>query len=220
MNRYDLTDFEWRVIEPSLPNKPRGVPRADDRRGLNGIFCALRSGALPAMRSETGTRRVYIFDPHLTLAKDIAMNLLFWAAALLLGAILTSQVATNKQLGEHLHNLYIPAAANMIIGIVATLALTLALSREWPTTDMVKSAPWYLWLAGGLFGAIYLTGTVLLAPRIGAATLIGLVVTGQIIFSVMIDNYGWFGFEQHTANLPRIAGCLLLIGGVALVSKF
>lgn len=45
MNRYDLTDFEWRVIEPQLPNKPRGVPRVDDRRVLNGIFWVLRSGA-------------------------------------------------------------------------------------------------------------------------------------------------------------------------------
>lgn len=32
MSRYDLTDFEWCVIEPLLPNKPRGVPRVDDRR--------------------------------------------------------------------------------------------------------------------------------------------------------------------------------------------
>ena len=38
MSQYDLTDFEWRVIEPLLPNKPRGVPRVDDRRVLNGIF--------------------------------------------------------------------------------------------------------------------------------------------------------------------------------------
>jgi hypothetical protein len=36
LGRYDLTDFEWRVIEPLLPNKPRGVPRVDDRRVLNG----------------------------------------------------------------------------------------------------------------------------------------------------------------------------------------
>lgn len=45
MSRYDLADFEWRVIEPLLPNKPRGVPRVDDRRVLNGIFWVLRSGA-------------------------------------------------------------------------------------------------------------------------------------------------------------------------------
>ena len=45
MKRYDLTDFEWSVIEPLLPNKPRGVPRVDDRRVLNGILWVLRSGA-------------------------------------------------------------------------------------------------------------------------------------------------------------------------------
>ena len=45
MGRYDLTEFEWSVIEPLLPNKPRGVPRVDDRRVLNGIFWVLRSGS-------------------------------------------------------------------------------------------------------------------------------------------------------------------------------
>lgn len=45
ISRYDLTEFEWRVIEPLLPNKPRGVPRVDDRRVLNGIFWVLRSGS-------------------------------------------------------------------------------------------------------------------------------------------------------------------------------
>ena len=45
MARYDLTDFEWRVIEPLLTMKSRGVPRVDDRRVLNGIFWVLRSGS-------------------------------------------------------------------------------------------------------------------------------------------------------------------------------
>lgn len=45
MGRYDLTDFEWESIKPHLPNKPRGVPRVDDRRVLNGIFWCVRSGA-------------------------------------------------------------------------------------------------------------------------------------------------------------------------------
>ena len=45
--RYDLTDLEWSVIQPLLLNKPRGVPRVDDRRVLNGIFWVLRTGDLP-----------------------------------------------------------------------------------------------------------------------------------------------------------------------------
>ncbi len=44
MFRFDLTDFEWSIIEPLLPNKPRGVPRRDDRQVLNGIFFVLRTG--------------------------------------------------------------------------------------------------------------------------------------------------------------------------------
>ena len=43
--RYELTDYEWKAIKPFLPNKPRGVPRVNDRRVLNGIFWVLRSGA-------------------------------------------------------------------------------------------------------------------------------------------------------------------------------
>ncbi len=45
MARFDLTDFEWSVIQPLLPQKSRGVPRVDDRRVLNGIFWRLRTGA-------------------------------------------------------------------------------------------------------------------------------------------------------------------------------
>jgi transposase len=45
MARFDLSDREWGLIRPLLPNKPRGVPRVDDRRTLNGIFYVLRTGS-------------------------------------------------------------------------------------------------------------------------------------------------------------------------------
>ena len=45
MARYDLSDFEWSVIKPVLPQNSRGVPRVDDRKVLNGIFWVLRSGS-------------------------------------------------------------------------------------------------------------------------------------------------------------------------------
>jgi len=44
MARLDLSDFEWPLIQPLLPNKPRGVPHVDDRRVLNGSFCDLLPG--------------------------------------------------------------------------------------------------------------------------------------------------------------------------------
>ncbi|KRW96800.1 transposase [Paracoccus sp. MKU1] len=45
MARFDLTDFEWSVIQPLLPTKVCGVKRVNDRRVLNGIFWRLRTGA-------------------------------------------------------------------------------------------------------------------------------------------------------------------------------
>jgi len=43
--RYELTDHEWSILSPLLPNKPRGVPRVDDRRVLNGILWRFRTGS-------------------------------------------------------------------------------------------------------------------------------------------------------------------------------
>ena len=49
IGRFDLTDWEWSLIEPLLPGRAgkveRGRPRKDDRRVLNGIFFILRTGA-------------------------------------------------------------------------------------------------------------------------------------------------------------------------------
>lgn len=51
MSRYELTDFEWRAIQPHLPNKVRGAPRVDDRRVMNDIFWVLaRALAGPTCR--------------------------------------------------------------------------------------------------------------------------------------------------------------------------
>jgi transposase len=45
LRRYELSDAEWAIIAPLLPNKSRGVARVEDRRVLNGIFWRLRSGS-------------------------------------------------------------------------------------------------------------------------------------------------------------------------------
>jgi len=50
--RYELSDYEWVAIKPMLPNKPRGVPRVNDRRVLNGIFWVLRSSAVARSAGE------------------------------------------------------------------------------------------------------------------------------------------------------------------------
>jgi len=61
---------------------------------------------------------------------------------------------------------------------------------------------------------------VLLARRLGAATLTALVVTGQLVCSVALDHFGVLGFTEHGLSVGRVGGCLLLIAGFILISRF
>jgi transporter family-2 protein len=148
------------------------------------------------------------------------MSWLLAPVAVLLGAVLTAQVATNTELGKALGNSYIPATVNMAVGLIVTLILSWALTPQWPSREMVREASWYLWPAGGFLGVAYLTGNILLAPKLGAGALVALIVAGQLIFSVLLDHFGWFGFVQHPASVARLAGCSLMIVGVFLISRF
>lgn len=114
------------------------------------------------------------------------MSWLLAPLAVLLGAVLTTQVATNAQLGKVLGNSYIPAAANMAVGLIVTVVLTLAFTNQWPLREMMRATSWYLWPAGGVLGVAYLTGSILLAPKLGAGALVALIVAGQLIFSVLL----------------------------------
>jgi len=45
-------------------------------------------------------------------------------------------------------------------------------------------------------------------------------VTAGVVTSILLDNFGWVGFERHPASLWRILGGCLMVGGVALVALF
>ena len=78
MSRYHLTGFEWRVIKPLLPNKPRGVPRVDDRRVLNGPYDADRireliqeQGATPNIPPKSNRRWKPCFSKRLYRERNL-----------------------------------------------------------------------------------------------------------------------------------------------------
>jgi transporter family-2 protein len=81
------------------------------------------------------------------------------------------------------------------------------------------SAPPWMYL-GGLLGAFYVSASIVLTPRLGVATTIGLFLAGQVIASIVIDHFGLFGVAVQPASIPRILGALLIIVGVAVVQRF
>ncbi|MGL6041682.1 MAG: DMT family transporter, partial [Deefgea sp.] len=73
-------------------------------------------------------------------------------------------------------------------------------------------------LLGGLLGALFVFGTTLLAPKLGAATMLSLIITGQIIASMLFDHYGWLAMPIKEISWPRLLGAALVIIGVLLVN--
>jgi len=71
---------------------------------------------------------------------------------------------------------------------------------------------------GGLFGAIYIAISVLLLPRLRVATVIALLVAGQMIGSLAFDHLGLFCLPVHHITAARALGAMLLLAGAVLVS--
>ena len=108
------------------------------------------------------------------------------------------------------------ALVSFVVGALALLAVVLTVARGWPGAARLADAPWWVWI-GGVLGAFYVVGSIVVAPRLGAVALVAVILAGQALASVLVDHFGWVGFEEHPITLGRVAGIALLAAGVALV---
>jgi transporter family-2 protein len=138
---------------------------------------------------------------------------------LIAGALITAQVGSNSQLKKRLGQPLPALLVNYVLGIGAVLLYTLIKRVPVPPIDKAVQTPWWGWL-GGIFGAIYGLTAILLASQLGAATLTALVVSGQLVFSVILDHLGWLSFDVHPAGWGRITGCSLMVIGLVLIARF
>jgi transporter family-2 protein len=148
------------------------------------------------------------------LVQRIVLSLLAAAA----GVSLVIQVALNAKLREGLAS-WSWAGLISYIGGTLTMLFVLALQRPgWPSAAARDALPWSAWI-GGFFGAIYIVLAIALLPRLGAASLVALVVAGQMLASSVFDHYGLLGIPQHVATPSRIAGAVLIVAGVVLMRR-
>lgn len=144
--------------------------------------------------------------------------ILFLLLALAAGALLPVQAGLNAQLRSALGSPVAAALVSFLVGTagLATVALLmrapLALGRAWAATSL------WQW-SGGLIGAAYVLAAIVLAPRLGAATLIAAVVAGQMLSSLVLDQYGLAGFPVHWLTPVRLLGATLVIAGVILIQR-
>ena len=136
--------------------------------------------------------------------------------ALLAGMGLGVTVTVNTQLGKNLSSAIAAGAASFLIGTVALLFVSIVFVQSWPSPGMILDTEWVIWIGGALGGG-YLAGTILLIPRLGVATTIGLQIAGQMLVSLFIDHFGLLWVRTDSIDLADFLGALLAIAGVWLI---
>ena len=142
--------------------------------------------------------------------------LLFAFAA---GAALPVQFGINAQLSSWLDSPVRAAFVSFLTGAIILAVAAALLFKPLPSGNRLGHAPWWVWI-GGAFGAFYVVASIVAAPRLGAATVVAVIVAGQSLASVVVDHYGWVGFEPRHVSAGRLVGMALVGSGVALVRFF
>lgn len=144
------------------------------------------------------------------------------------GAANPFQSGANAELNRSLGH---PAAAALWVyasGLAAVLAAAVVLRLAAPhlahgafsaVFSRAVGAPWWAWLGGVASVAPTLAG-LMLAQRLGSGVFTTASVAAGVVMSVLLDQFGWIGFRQHSASPGRILGCCLLVTGVWLVARF
>jgi transporter family-2 protein len=135
------------------------------------------------------------------------------------GAMLPFQAGINAELADWVNSPFRAAFVSFFVGTLVLLVVAALVFKPLPSWTKLGDAPWWVWI-GGALGAFYVAGSIVSAPKLGAATLIALVVAGQALASLAVDHFGWVGFEENPISLGRIGGMLLIAAGVVLVRIF
>jgi transporter family-2 protein len=145
-------------------------------------------------------------------------NLLFLALALCVGGLLPIQGAINAHLGRSLNHPLQATFVSFFGAIVVLVLLLLALNPALPSISQLKSTP-FLYYTGGIYGVIFVTTILMLAPRIGIANTLVATIVGQLIVSVSLDHVGAFGLTRLPVSGYRLLGCLGLLLSLYLIQK-
>ena len=146
------------------------------------------------------------------------MEPLVLASALVVGCLLAVQASVNQQLNKAVGTPY--GASTLQLGIAAAAlavvaAATGAIGAVQHLTDVEH---WWL-LLGGVASPVYITSGILLFPRLGALSSVGLFVTGQVFASISIDLLGLLAVPRQPLEPGTVVGAAAVLGGITLIVR-
>jgi transporter family-2 protein len=144
-------------------------------------------------------------------------NLAFGLLAIVAGSLFPVQAAINALLAKGIGGSIVATLVSFTIGWLALLLMNVAIFRQFPTVAEIARQPVLVLVVGGVIGAIYVSVNVLLAPKLGSAAVLCLVIAGQLVGALAIDRFGLFEFEPRELSTGRIIGVVMVFVGALLV---
>lgn len=138
---------------------------------------------------------------------------------LICGALQAWGPPMNNALRNAMENPWLASVVSFLPVIAFLGVLLMCLPHPLPTEKGLAEMPWWAPL-GGLIGSFAVIAGLLFVGKVGAGTFGGLTITANILMSLLIDKYGWFGMNVHELSAGRIGGAVLMVAGIALISKF
>ena len=141
----------------------------------------------------------------------------FLIIALAIGLLMPFQTAANSRLRQVVGPAYVSTLVSFTVSTLALLLVSLVAGIPiLPTQAMLSAAPWWSWFVG-IVAVVTITIAIHLFKEIGQLQALIIPMFSQLIFSLMIDHFGWFGARVIPLGTNRVIGALLLIAGVTLV---
>lgn len=135
------------------------------------------------------------------------------------GMVVPFQTSINSRLSLYTKSSFYASTISFATGTTFLILINLVTNPHVFTTDFYTNQSLsYIWFVGGVLGVIFLTGNLLLLPRLGASLTVVMTVAGQIIMGVTIDTFGWFGADVEPFTIFKVLGILFLMLGIILMN--
>ncbi|WP_290750710.1 DMT family transporter [Exiguobacterium sp. UBA3968] len=131
----------------------------------------------------------------------------------IIGLLVPVQTSVNTRLRGVVGSPFLASLISFSIGSLFLLILVLLFDGNLTGLTAAADEPYWIW-AGGVLGVIYLTGNILLFPRLGGVQTVIMPIFGQVIMGLLIDHFGLFEANVTTLSLTRIIGATLVLLGV------
>jgi transporter family-2 protein len=144
------------------------------------------------------------------------MNILAPLLVVAAGCSVALQQLLNANLGKALQSPWWAGFVSYLGGTIVMLLILIVAGDRSLSSAIAARVPWVSW-TGGIFGAAFIATSILMVPRLGTATVVTLIVVGQLLSSLAFDHFGLLGTPQHDVTALRLAGAACLVIGAALI---